>query len=89
MGHTDTDDNVNGTPRDAAARAACTSPRRAYIPVSPTGANATGRLTASPNSRADRSTSPNSFNTRCRNARSRRSATLRPRVCSSYAPPSM
>ena len=28
MGHTDTDDNVNGTPRDAAARAACTSPRR-------------------------------------------------------------
>jgi hypothetical protein len=67
----------------AAARAAGISPRRQYIPVSPTGAKATGIASFWSKSVADRSISPASFNTRWRRARSCRSVTLRFSVRSS------
>ena len=75
-------DRVKGTPLDAAARAACTSPRRAYMPVSPTGASATGMARVSSNSRVSRLNSDMFFNTRWRRAIPARSSTLRLSVCS-------
>jgi len=89
IGQTDTVDRVNGTPRLSAARAACTSPRRAYMPVRPTGASATGIASFSPNSSVSRPRSAMSRSTRWRSAMSARSDTLRRSVCSAYAPPSM
>ena len=50
IGHTETVDRVKGTPRDVAALAACTSPRRAYMPVRPTGASMIGSRRVSSNS---------------------------------------
>ena len=90
IGHTDTLDMVKGTPLFSAARAACTSPRRAYMPVSPTGESATGMESFSPNSSMPSSRLDMSFcSTRWRKATCAKSDTLRPSVCSAYAPPSM
>ena len=41
-------DSVNGTPKASAARAALISPSAHCMPVSPTGASATGIATSSP-----------------------------------------
>ncbi|MOA25376.1 hypothetical protein D3C78_1460970 [compost metagenome] len=82
IGHTDTVDRVNGMPLAAAARAACTSPRRAYMPVRPTGARATGMLRVSLNNRVSRLSSDMFFNTRWRRAMPARSWTLWRSVCS-------
>ncbi|MCY1291030.1 hypothetical protein D3C76_869680 [compost metagenome] len=76
IGHTDTVDRVKGMPFAAAARAACTSPRRAYIPVRPTGARATGMLNVSSNSFVSRLSSDMFFSTRWRRAMPARSSTL-------------
>lgn len=64
IGHTDTVDRVKGTPFAAAARAAWTSPRRAYMPVRPTGASATGIARVSSNRRVSRLSSDMFFSTR-------------------------
>ncbi len=66
----------------AAARAACTSPRRAYMPVNPTGPSATGIASCSPNSVVCRLSSDILRSTRWRRAISARSAVLRFSVCS-------
>ncbi len=58
MGQTETEDRVKGIPFAAAARAACTSPRRAYMPVSPTGARTIGRSSLCSKSLIERSTAP-------------------------------
>ena len=89
IGHTDTVDNVNGMPFLSAATAACTSPRRAYMPVKPTGDNATGIDNVSSNSLVSRLSSDISFKTRCLKAILERSSTFRFRVYSAYAPPSI
>ncbi len=44
MEQTETEDRVKGIPFATAARAACTSPRRAYMPVNPTGASIIGKF---------------------------------------------
>ncbi|MNL58059.1 hypothetical protein D3C87_1816650 [compost metagenome] len=82
IGHTDTVDRVKGMPLAAAALAACTSPRRAYMPVRPTGASATGIDRVSLNRRVSRLNSDMLRKTRWRRAMSARSSTLRRRVCS-------
>ncbi len=64
IGHTDTVDRVKGTPFAAAARAAWTSPRRAYMPVRPTGASATGIARVSSKRRVSRLSSDMFFSTR-------------------------
>ncbi|MNF97250.1 hypothetical protein D3C84_800700 [compost metagenome] len=64
IGQTDTVDIVKGMPLAAAARAAWTSPRRAYMPVRPTGARATGMLSVSLNSWVSRLSSDMFFSTR-------------------------
>jgi len=47
---TPTVDSVNGTPAAFAAFAACASPRRAFMPASPTGDSTTGIDIGWPNS---------------------------------------
>ena len=77
-----TSQSESATREAAAALAACTSPRRAYMPVRPTGARATGMASFSPNSSVERFSSAMFFSTRWRSSMSDRSATLRRRVCS-------
>ena len=89
IGHTDTVDNVNGIPFLSAATAACTSPRRAYMPVKPTGAKATGIDKVSLNNVVSKLKADMSFNTRWRKAICERSSTFLFSVCSAYAPPSI
>ena len=89
IGHTDTVDIVKGIPLFSAALAACTSPRRAYMPVKPTGAKIKGRSNFSPNSSALKSKSDISFKTRCLKATSDKSCTFLFSVCSLYEPPSI
>ena len=89
IGQTDTVDMVNGMPFLSAAMAAWTSPRRAYIPVKPTGESATGKDSCSPKISVDKSSCVMSFSTRWRKAILDKSSTLRFRVYSAYAPPSM
>ncbi len=69
-------------PLSSAAPAACTSPRRAYIPHSPTGANAVGIASFSLNNVVSRLRSDILRKIRWRKATSERSSTLRRRVCS-------
>ncbi|CSC45430.1 Uncharacterised protein [Vibrio cholerae] len=76
-------------PFASAACAACTSPRRAYIPVKPTGERAIGSAIFSPNSSVSKLSSDISLSTRWRRAMSARSSVLRLSVCSPYEPPSM
>ncbi|MNT87956.1 hypothetical protein D3C72_2284390 [compost metagenome] len=73
---------VKGMPFLSAAWAACTSPRRANMPVRPTGASATGMENFSPNSSMLVSSWLMSLSTRWRNATSARSLTLRASVFS-------
>ena len=82
MGQTETVDMVNGMPWASAARAACTSPRRRYMPVRPTGDSATGMDSFSPNSSMLVSSRLMSLSTRWRSATAARSSTLRRSVCS-------
>ena len=81
-------DSVNGTPAASAARTACTSPRRATMPASPTGASASGRLQCCPASWAEVSMCSTSTSTRWRSRTAPKSATLAASVRSSPAPPS-
>jgi hypothetical protein len=87
-GHTDTVDWMNGMLRSAATRAACTSPRRAYMPVRPTGASAIGRSCFTPNHSVLRSSVSEPFSTRWRKATSCKSSTLARSVDSVPEPPS-
>ncbi|MNY42305.1 hypothetical protein D3C86_1771790 [compost metagenome] len=89
IGQTETVERVNGMPLVSAAAAACTSPRRAYIPHRPTGARATGIESVSLNSVVSRLRSDIFFSTRWRSATSDKSSTLRRKVYSEYAPPSI
>ena len=82
IGHTDTVDMVNGMPLFAAALAACTSPRLAYIPVNPTGARAIGKANSSLKTVVERSSDDIFLSTCCFNAMSAKSASLRLSVCS-------
>ena len=85
----ETVDKVNGTPAAAAARAACTSPRRAFIPASPIGPSITGMASVWPNSRVWSSMPDTSRSTRWRSATCAKSATFRRSVSSANEPPSI
>src|SRR5690606_20885550 len=89
IGQTETVDKVKGMPFLSAATAACTSPRRAYIPVKPTGDKATGIDKVSSNNLVSRLKDDISFRTRCLKAILDKSSTLRLSVYSAYAPPSI
>ncbi len=59
-------DRQRGTPALQAARAACTSPRRAYIPAIPTGESTTGMSSACPSTSVLSETLETSTSTRWR-----------------------
>ncbi len=89
VGQMDAVDSAIGTEAAAAALAAWASPRRANMPVSPTGASASGIETSRPASCEAVDTSETSRITRCRKPNRSKSETLRAWVCSSFAAPSM
>jgi hypothetical protein len=78
----ETVERQNGTLARSAARAACTSPRRASMPEMPIGPKPNGKDHSVPNSDADTSIFETSFSTRWRSSMAARSATLRRSVCS-------
>ena len=82
IGQTETLDMVKGMPFWSAAMAACTSPRRANMPVRPTGASVTGSDSFSPNSSMLVSSWLMSLSTRWRRATLAKSSTLRASVFS-------
>ncbi|KWV85283.1 hypothetical protein PFLmoz3_05227 [Pseudomonas fluorescens] len=80
--HTDTVDRQKGMFLLAAALAACTSPRRAYMPVRPTGLRITGIASSVPNSWVVRLRSSTLRRMRWRRLISARSELLARSVCS-------
>ena len=76
-------DRQKGTPAASAARAACTSPRRANMPEKPTGPQITGIDSDWPNRVVAVLSEETSFITRWRRAIDLRSSTFRLRVISS------
>ncbi len=80
--HRPTVERVNGTPAAFAAFAACASPRRAYMPASPTGASTTGMESVWPNRVVSVESLETSRSTRWRSFSAWISATLAASVCS-------